>query len=390
MVRIVLTSDNHLNAYYAKMAPHVLRERRKRIRDAWRTVVNHALDRECHLFLQAGDMFDMPDPRTTELVAVAQDFRRLHDAGVKVFCIGGTHDVHRMSTTGVLALRIYHETGHAHVFTSAEDPAPVVHEIEGLRVAVGGLSVSHTFGRGEDPLEDVEYNADADFKILLMHYGVEGTIHPDADEPILTKDALSKAGVDLIGVGHVHQHKKMLLGHTTVVVPGSTERHTFGERGIQPGFYYIEVDQSGIRTLEHIPVVSQQMEETTIRTTELDDENPMASLQERIREASKDDQMLKVNLEGPLSPQKFHRLRLRDAFLLGSDLNFYFTLDTRRMHVSEAERLPPGEAGSATINQREEIARVAGELMAQAENEDERSLLAAALDRVLADYRAGG
>ena len=139
----------------------------------------------------------------------------------------------------MLALRIYHETGHAHVFTSAEDPEPVVTEVEGMRVAVGGLSVSHTFGRGDNPLEGITYEADADFRILLMHYGVEGTIHPDANEPILTKDALSQDGRGPIAVGHVHQHKKMTVGPTRrSSCPAARSATRSASAGVQPGFYY--------------------------------------------------------------------------------------------------------------------------------------------------------
>jgi DNA repair exonuclease SbcCD nuclease subunit len=386
MVRIVLTSDNHLNAYYAKMGPAVLAERRKRIRDRWRDAVNYALNHDCHFFLQAGDLFDMPDPRTTELVAVAHDFRRLHEAGIRVFCIGGTHDVHRMSTTGVLALRIYHEAGHAHVFTSAVDPAPVVTEVDGLRIAVGGLSVSHTFGRGDDPLEGVTYDADADFKILLMHYGVEGIIHPDAAEPILSKDSLSKAGVDLVCVGHVHDYKRIALGGTTVIVPGSTERHTFGEKGVQPGFFYLEVGRRGLEKAEHVDAVPQLMREETVKTTELPDDAPTEGLKERIREISNHDQMLKVVLRGTMAPDTFHKLRIRDAYILGVESNFYFDLDSRALHVSDGPRLAPDDAGSASISQRQEIADVANELMRLAQSEEERALYQEARERILATY----
>ncbi|HEY3266771.1 MAG TPA: DNA repair exonuclease [Armatimonadota bacterium] len=386
MVRIVLTSDNHLNAYYAKMPPRVLMERRRRIRQAWTQVVDYALEHDCHLFLQAGDMFDMPDPRTTELVAAARDFRRLHDAGVKVFCIGGTHDVHRMATTGVLALRIYHETGHAHVFNSAIDPAPVVTEVDGVRIAVGGLSVSHNFGRGDNPLEGVAFEADADFKILLMHYGVEGTIHPDANEPILTVDALTQIGVDVVGVGHIHQHRAKAFGSTTVITPGSTERHAFGERGIQPGFYYLEVNEKGLQRCRHIDVTPQLMEDIVIRTPELDEDEPTESLMARIHDVAREEQLLKVRVEGPMTPATFHKLRLRDVYQAGSESNFYFDLDTRGLHVSDAPRLSPVEAGSASISQREEIAQVADELMAQSDDPEARALLLEARNRALSNY----
>jgi hypothetical protein len=255
-----------------------------------------------------------------------------------------------------------------------------------VRIAVGGLSVSHTFGRGDDPLEGVVYNADADFKILLMHYGVEGTIHPDATEPILSKDSLAKVCVDLIGVGHVHDHRKMMLGSTTVIVPGSTERHTFGEKGVQPGFYCLEVDKRGLRKVEHVDVIPQQMREESVKTSELGDEDPTGSLIERIREVSGTDQMLKVVLFGPMASEKFHKLRLREAYMVGLDTNFYFDLDSRGLHVSDGPRLVSDGTARASISQRQEIAEVAAELMELAQTDSERALYAEARDRVLASY----
>jgi DNA repair exonuclease SbcCD nuclease subunit len=388
LVRIVLTADNHLNAYYAKMTPRQLQGRRKRIRDAWRSAADYAIAHDCHMLLQAGDFFDMPDPRPTELVAAAQDFRRLFEANVRCFAIGGTHDVHRMATDGVLALRIYREVGLLTVFDKSVDPQPVVVDIEGVRIAVGGLSVDHRLTRGMDPLKDVVYEADADYRILLMHYGVEGSIHPDANEPVIPKSSIAALGVDLVCVGHVHLHGVMAIGATKVIVPGSTERHTFGELKTEPGFYYLELDRNGLQAARHVDTTPQMMDELRIKVTEVDDDDPTADVIARIRDASHMDRLLKCTLEGPMLREKFHKLRLREVYIAGVEGNFYFDLDTRAMSVSDGIALPGTEAGSVSISQRDEIAEVASFMMENANSDEERDLLKEATDRILSRYQA--
>ena len=142
------------------------------------------METHADVLLQAGDLFDMPDPRTTELVSAARDFNRLKEAGVRVFAIGGTHDMHRIASDGALVLRIYQETGLIRVFHRTLDPEPEVIDLHGFRVAIGGISVDHRLSRESNPLEGVEYKVEADYRILMLHYGVEGDIHPDANVPI--------------------------------------------------------------------------------------------------------------------------------------------------------------------------------------------------------------
>ncbi|MFQ5596016.1 MAG: DNA repair exonuclease, partial [Anaerolineae bacterium] len=71
MVHIVFTADNHLNKYYAKMSPDQLAQRRQRLREAWAQTVDYAVRERAHIYLHGGDLFDSPNPRTSELVWVA-------------------------------------------------------------------------------------------------------------------------------------------------------------------------------------------------------------------------------------------------------------------------------------------------------------------------------
>src|SRR5436853_7560255 len=90
-LRVVVTADNHLGRYYARLGARQLEARRAWLRQGWEAAVACALERRAHLFLQAGDLFDTPDPRNAERLAVAQALARLHAAGVACYAIGGNH-----------------------------------------------------------------------------------------------------------------------------------------------------------------------------------------------------------------------------------------------------------------------------------------------------------
>src|SRR5919199_3197144 len=97
-LRIVVTADNHLGRYYDRLGPRQLEARRAWLRRGWEAAVECALERQAHLFLQAGDLFDTPDPRNAERAAVAEALARLHAAGVGCYAIGGNHDTPRQRT----------------------------------------------------------------------------------------------------------------------------------------------------------------------------------------------------------------------------------------------------------------------------------------------------
>lgn len=80
MTTAVLTSDNHLGAYYAHFRPDPRELRRRALQSGFQQVVDAAIERRVDLFLHAGDLFDRPDPRNAERHFVARQVRRLQEA----------------------------------------------------------------------------------------------------------------------------------------------------------------------------------------------------------------------------------------------------------------------------------------------------------------------
>ncbi|MFQ5874663.1 MAG: exonuclease SbcCD subunit D [Dehalococcoidia bacterium] len=375
MIKIAFTADNHLNRYYAKMTADQLARRRQRLREAWAKTVDYAIEKKCHLYLHGGDLFDMPNPRPSELVWVARQFQRLREAGVEILAIGGTHDIPKMRTEGATPQRIYDEVKVAHVFTKTTEVEFVTFEIDSVTPAVGGLPPDPRLGRGDNPLKGVAIDPpDADIVLLLAHYGVEGTIHPEANEPVLSKASIAALkGVDYLLAGHVHQRQKMRIGDVRVLSPGPTERMTFGELEVPTGFLYLEF--SGKRRIrlrsQHVELEPQPMARLEIRTTDIPADDPTDYIFERVREISNPNLLLQCRLVGPLTRQMYHDLRFFDIWRLGNELNFFFDLDRKGVYLKDEPHLSEGFS-TERVSPSQEIERVAEELAAEADAEGRR------------------
>jgi len=380
MIKLVITSDNHLGRYYAKMNARQLAERRARLREAFASVVDFAIQQRAPFFLQCGDLFDREAPPPAELTFVALQFQKLRDAGIRIYAISGNHDMPTTSD-GATPVRIYDALRAAHVFSKRTEIEFDVTEIDGTRIAIGGIAPDPRLAARADPLEGVEYKKPrADVTVLLLHCGVEDNIPPEFASPILPKARVAKMqDVDYFFVGDVHRTHKAVIGEATVIVPGATERMNFGELKDKPGFYYAELDGKRAAKLIHKTIDAQAMRREIIRTTNLPDKKPTEFVFEQLREFSDKDQLLQLRIEGPLEREMYHRVRFYDIWRLGNELNFYFDLDRAAVELKSAD---VGIAGGEIVSTRREIERVAAELAAQREG-DERALIEEARDLVM-------
>ena len=124
-VRAVVTADNHLNRYHAKMPASRLEERRRWLRRAFRKAVDKAIEIKAEFFLQCGDLFDTVDPRNAERSFVASCLADLRAAGVVALAVGGNHDSPRQSTEqgGYLAADLYARMGGLRLFAEPNEIA---------------------------------------------------------------------------------------------------------------------------------------------------------------------------------------------------------------------------------------------------------------------------
>jgi DNA repair protein SbcD/Mre11 len=389
-LRIVVTADNHLGRYYDRLAPRQLEARRAWLRQGWEAAVECALERRAHLFLQAGDLFDTPDPRNAERVAVARALARLDAAGVGCYAIGGNHDTPRQRTDqgGAAPQEVYAGLGRLELLADRGAIATRVREVGGWRVAIGGLSWNPALPPGADPLAGQDWDVDADLRLLLLHHSVEGQIYPGANEPRLPQATLARFPADAYFVGHVHHHTHLTLDGRLVVVPGATERMTFGERKETPGFVYLELAPGGVERLEHCAVPSQARHATTVRVADLEGDDLAAALLRRIEMICHPDALVRVKLDGAVSREAYHSLDLAGARDFGVARCTLFDLHADGLVLAdEAEAYFAGEAPEGPrVAPRAELEACADELIAGAADAAERELLLATRAAVLAAY----
>lgn len=396
MATIVFASDSHLNKHYARMTPDQLAERRDRLRAGLKQTVDYALAERADVYIHGGDLFDGPNPRAVELMWTAGQLKRLTDAGIKTLLIGGNHDIPKSREAGATPQRLFEVVQLAHVFTRDTAVDWWEADLGGVRLAIGGLPPDPRLPLESDPLAVLTEPLappEADARILVTHYAVEGRLHPLAEEPTIRSASIAAlAGrVDCILVGHVHDAEDAEIAGVKVLFPGPTERLSFGELDLRCGFVRLDVTRApdGVRLdARHIHIDPQPMRREVVRAGDLPADDPTGWLIQRIRGASAPDQILQFKLDGPLPRAAYQALRVREAWEVGNDLNFYFDLDRRGLTVeAEAGEL---QARGERVSARAELASVADELRAGAEDPEERALLEEARALVLARYGSAG
>ncbi|MEW5719181.1 MAG: DNA repair exonuclease [Chloroflexota bacterium] len=382
MIRIICTADNHLGRYYGKMSLKQLAERRARLRDAFARTVDFAISKRAHFFLHCGDLFDRESPPPAELTFVAQQFQKLRDAGIRIYAISGNHDMPTASD-GATPVRIYDALRAAHVFSKRTEIEFDFVKVEDATVAIGGIAPDPRLDARADPLDGVTYTPpQADVALLLLHCGFEGNVPPDFNSAILPKARVAQMqGIDYYFVGDIHRTHKAVVARAVVIIPGATERMTFGEIGERAGFYYAELDGRDAKKLQHQEIEPQAMRREIIRTTDLPADAPTEYVFERLREWADAEQMMQLRLEGPVSREMYHHLKFFDIWRLGNELNFYFDLDRADVSLKSADA-SGGAGGGEIVSIRDEIARVANELAAPREGDD-RALIEEAREMVL-------
>jgi predicted phosphodiesterase len=378
MITAVVTSDNHLGAYYARFRPERLGQRRRRLQEAFERVVDAAIERKADLFLHAGDLFDRPDPRNAERCFVARQFKRLRDAGIEAFAIAGNHDSPRSFgyDGGVLPQEEMQALGAVHLFRQTDALKAVTIMVRGQRVAIWGMSSDFNLPEGICPLEGLtaQHRREGDIDLMLLHYGVEGWGQPFAQEPCLSLANLQLLQADSICVGHLHTRRETRLPSGAVLLnPGATEHINFGEESLSCGFWVLHCEPGRVET-EYLSLPTQLM-----RTLELDvnsapiaeqqgESNPlMDTLLAQIESVAHSDQLLRVRVSGRLPRARAPQLDLGRLLLRGNETNFHCQVETDRLTVFDpSAELPIGfgvsfDAGEELQNIARAVAAVYGD-----------------------------
>jgi DNA repair exonuclease SbcCD nuclease subunit len=182
--------------------------------DAFRNIVDAALQKKVDFLLIGGDVFDGEDQSLSSRLFLKKELQRLDNAGIKCFIVCGNHDP-LLSWSKSLSL-----PENTVVFESGE---PQTHFVER-----NGEEIAEICGTSF-PESKVTANLAKKFKrqrsdipaVALLHANIDNDSHMNY-APAKLAD-LEKSGFDYWALGHVHSFKILSDINPAVVYPGCSQ-----------------------------------------------------------------------------------------------------------------------------------------------------------------------
>lgn len=369
-VRAILTADNHLDATSLLFG----RDRFQRKRDylkCFEEVIDYAKKEKPELFLMGGDLFDIMRPSNSVRAAVMNDLRALTEHGVKVFAVSGHHDTPKSIEEGASPLAVYGKSGYMHYFENPSSPETVTMKLNSCLTSITGVGHNPLHGEGNDPLAALKSKLDADFNIVLAHAPVQGFEGWTGDEPAIKTASIPKE-MDLLVVGHFHNHQSKKVGRAEVIYPGSTERVDFAEEGQEKGFVWVEFDKGGLLSKKFIKTDARPYETVEIQFP--DTSEPLKSLKEQVAKHLDKETVLRIKIRGVATPISLTGYRRSELVSFCEGKVFHCFVNEDDLVVQAAER-PSAGARATPLQELEAYFKK----QMEAANEEDRAILTEAL-----------
>jgi exonuclease SbcD len=295
-MEIVVTGDVHegMSFGYSVDPETGISERAMDLHRNFARTAKYAVEKGAGLFTVLGDLFDRThvSPAFRELVR-ADVIEPLRDARIPVWILAGNHDQPRSMGRGT-SLEDYR--GYANV-TVFRNPEVKILELGQTRVGFLVLPYLHPEQivewvrekLDEDIPKEQSYELsrrllkewmkkrseemDADYKILLGHYYVEGArissttyVEILPDEFSFTQDMVPRT-IDLALFSHIHLHQVM-QDRPPIVYTGAPERIDWGERLDPKGFLSVNPEE---RTWNFVDLPVRDMVDVEVDLARSDD-----------------------------------------------------------------------------------------------------------------------
>ncbi len=276
MTRIIHTGDTHLG-YRQYHAP----ERRADFLDAFRAVVDDAIDADVDALVHAGDLFHDRTPGLEDLMGTISILRDLDAAGIPFLAVVGNHE----GTRTAQWLDLLESLGLAE------------------RLGYSPRVVGDTAFYGQDYVPEAEREglaydfepSDADCAALVAH----GAFTPFAHASWETKEILdaSPVGFDAVLLGDNHHPDREEMGGTLVTYCGSTERASAAERA-ERGYNLVRFGSDAESGAVRLSRKGLNTRPFVFLDVELEAGEGVSLVRERIREESVEDAVVIVTLTG--------------------------------------------------------------------------------------------
>jgi len=285
--------------------------------NALEEMISEIIEAEVDGVTVAGDTMHAPEPHIRELIEVQKQFRRLAEAGIKVYILGGNHESTDVRSD-IAAAQIFNDPWRG-IFSFAE-PYNRVEIADGIFLH---MVSHHMYGDQADTMSKIK-SVDGAINIFTTHGSVIDPLmeialhtHGSPREVVIPDELLEDQDWNYILLGHIHERgwvgSKDDLTDTygsRIYYNGSALRRGFSDKEMPLGrgwtLWNIEPDGTitpDIRTVKQ----RTQLDFTPIDTTELSAEAVTEKVIENLRSSQEDGTKF---LEGsaPILRQQFTNL----------------------------------------------------------------------------------
>jgi len=214
-LRLVHTADVHLGhssrAFGAAAAEH-----RRCLQEAFGRCIDLCLERQAHVLIVAGDLFDSPHPPESTVSVVQAQLSRLSQAQPPISCIilPGTHDL--LKSGSIYDRWLAAGLGPRIDVLTAEQP--LVHLADCDTMVWGPAP-----GQSGRPLVGLRPDPEARFNIAVVHGSVQIPGVVEDDEALITQQDIADSQMDYVALGHWHSFSDQSQGPVTALYCGSPE-----------------------------------------------------------------------------------------------------------------------------------------------------------------------
>lgn len=262
--RFVHAADIHLDSPLRSLAlrnPDLADLVGNATRRAFVRIVDLCLEERVDALLLAGDLYDGDQTSMKTARFLAEQIRRLHQAGIRVFAIRGNHDALSRITKEL----IFPDS--VKVFGGRAEAVAVDRAAEDFPVAIHGLSFAQPHAP-ESLIAKFKSPVAGAVNIGIMHTSLAGATGHDPYAPCSLAD-LQATGFQYWALGHVHK-RSVVEGTCSVVMPGMPQGRDINESGAKSVTLVTIRDDRSIHIEERFTSIAQ-FERISVDVTGLDD-----------------------------------------------------------------------------------------------------------------------
>lgn len=282
-------------------------------RRAFIRIIDLCLEEQVDALVLAGDLYDGDQTSMKTARFLAEQLRRLHDAGIKTFIIRGNHDALSKITAELIM------PDSVTVFGANAQFVRLDRERSHLPVAIHGISFAKPHAPESLLPRYAVPVADA-VNIGIMHTSLGGAARHDLYAPCSVAD-LQRSGFRYWALGHIHKRSVVEDASSVIVMPGMPQGRDINENGAKSvSLVTIQDDHSVVIEERHTSVA--QFERLTVDASSASDwadmiGNATKQLETLRAGVSSDHVVARVEITG--ANELSWRIR-RDADLLRTEL----------------------------------------------------------------------